>query len=348
MPVGAIAAGAGVLGAGASIFGAMQSGGGEVLSPRKLAKKTQRGYFEQAPNQFALNQQFQPQYLGLGSSNLEQLLYGSPARTNTYANPYAKGKKASTYTNEIPGSAGLMDLYKKLQPDLQSLYDTGRQADINSVNKFGGQARDMYAQLNPEQTSGLSNLLGQTQSDLNLGGYVSPDQAAGIRNNTYGHYANQGFAPGTSFVDTNAALDYFGVSNQLRNQRVGNASNALNLSGQLTPDYAGFILGRTGSTQNAQGLAGQQQGLAFQQPSYDPYNPTAGGAAIAGQNASLAGQMSQAEYYANLGGGLSNLAGKMYFSGQSGGASSGMFGQGYNSQSGYGGAQQNDWSNPYG
>jgi hypothetical protein len=328
--------GAGVLGAGASAYGAIKSGGVDTLTPRQIARKTEKGYYEQAPNQLGLNQAMQPGYLTLGSQNLGQLFYGRDASTQTYANPYYKKGKASSgpenYTQNIGASTGLIDLYKRLQPDLQNLYDAGRQADINSVNRFGGQARSMYEQLNPEQTSGLKNLLGQTQNDLNMGGYVSPDQAAGIRNNTYGHYANMGFGPGTSFADTNAALDYFGVSNQLRNQRIGNANNALNLSGQLTPDYAGFILGRTGATAGAQSLASQQQGLAYQPAQYDPYNAVAAGVGINSQNVAQQGALSQAEYFGNLGGGLTSLAGKMYFSGQGGGSGYGM-GQNNASQS---------------
>ncbi len=314
MPIGIAGAVAGLGGLGASAYGAIKSGGIDTLTPRQLAKKTQRGYFEQAPNQFALNQAYQPQYLGLGQSNLEQLLYGRAAQQGSYYNPYGKNPGQVSY--DVPGQTGLIDLYKRLQPDLQSLYDTGRQADINSVNQFGGQARDMYAQLNPQQTSGLANLLGQTQNDLNLGGYVSPEQSQNIRNQTYGHYANMGFSPGTSFADTNAALDYYGASNQLRNQRVGNAQSALNLSGQLTPDYASFILGRTGASGAAANLAGAQQGLAFQPAAYDPYNPVAAGLAINSQNVGQQGALSQAEYFGNLGGGLSNLASKFYFSGQ--------------------------------
>lgn len=315
---------AGVLGAGASAYGASQTpkpGSGARQSTRETAQGTLQGYAQTAPLSYGLSSIYQPAYLGLGSQNLEQLLFGSQARTVNQNIGWGKlgadgnWSRNASVQQEIPGSAGLFDIIGRASPQLQSLYQTGARQGVQNqlglLNEFLPQAQQYSQNANP-QLMELQRLLGvQANQGLNMGSRWNPADLGRETSRIRSDWANRGLGSGQS-AQMDEILQILGGGEALRNQRQNFALNANQSLSATQPDYLRMILGLGGNpVGDAMSFVTGQQPLSYQGNSFDPYNATAAQAGIAGMNTATAAALSNRDLYSGLGGGLLNMGGDL-------------------------------------
>lgn len=302
----------------ATLFGDKPTKPGQL--PRKIGMGTLWGYLDTAPASFGLNQVYQPALLGLGSSNLEGLLFGTPDRSYNQTIGFGRMRGDGTYRNsatikqDVPGSRGLFDLLGEAAPRLQELYNTG--ARQGAANQFGllqdfmPQAQQYYEGAAPGLAELRRVLTDQAAKGLKLGGQWNPDDLARVTGSIRGDWARRGL--GTSLPALNAeTLATLSGGEALRRAREGFALDAANTVTGTTPDYARFILGLGGNpVGDALGILTGQQGLAYPGNLYDPYNPVAGQAAIGAERNRMFDQQQRAAAWGSaIGGGLDMVAG---------------------------------------
>lgn len=317
MGVGAIiGAVGGLAAAGGSIYSASQAGG-SAPSPKGVGRGTIQAYYQTAPQQLALNELYNPQYLGLGTNNLQSLLFGSPGSSVTYNVPPWLGKilgtRDPTQTVNIPGQTGLFDVLGQAAPAFQNLgtqsANLARTADIAALNQYLPGLQQWYNQATPEQAALRTAISGNALDQLNLGTQLDPDTLNRITSGVRGSWANRGLGTSSPAM-LDEAMQLYGGGQNLLQQREQNAISSLGQLYQTQPNYAGLILGEQGSLPAATSFLTGQQPLTYQQR-YDPFNPTAANISLQGS-----AQQQQASQYlsstlAGLGGGLLNMSGRL-------------------------------------
>lgn len=156
-------------------------------NPKKVGRQYLdliRAYAKGAPTIYGTESEFKPQYTQLGLQNANLSLFG---------NEQAPG---------LLGLSGAANTY-------------GRASGVNDLANFGPSAIAAVSAMNP-QYAGLNQAATQ---GLQLGNTIDPNQIARIRRDTYGDYGSRGFGPGTSAVNTEAALRYYGAGNAAQQQR---------------------------------------------------------------------------------------------------------------------------------
>lgn len=309
---------AGVLGAGATAYGASQTpkpGQGARQATREQAQGTLQGYAQTTPLSYALSQTYQPAYLGLGSQNLQQLLFGTPEQTINRQvgwgrlNDNGQYERTANIAQQIPASMGLFDILGQAQPRLTQLSNQAVGQQLGTLNQYLPQAQQYYAQANPELDALRRQLGLVAQQNLALGGQLDPSTRNAITSQVQADWANRGLGQAMP-AQLNEALQLYGGGEALRQARQQQAAGIYNNLAGTQPDYSSFILGLGNQplAQSMQFLQGQQP-LSYQGNTFDPYNPTAAGSGAAGMSAATQAALSNRDLYAGLGGGLLNLSG---------------------------------------
>lgn len=297
---------AGVLGAGATAYSASQSGKSSGLDPAPAARSTIAGYQQAMPGSLALNQYYQPQFLGLGGQNLQQILFGRPAGTQTRPKWDIHGRIIGYEETPTQADPGLLSTVGQAAPVIQGLADqsanAGRQSDIDALLKYLPQARQAYEQATPELAQLRTSLAYRAQQGLSAGGALLPEDYARITRDVRTNYAGRGLA-GTDPEALARAVQLYTGGEQARGRREQFGLNTADILGRTQPDYASFILGQRGTFPQALGLATGQQPLAYQRW-FDPYNPTAGSIAQTGTSLDAQARANQAQLYEGAGAGL--------------------------------------------
>lgn len=303
---------AGVLGAGATAYSASQKGAGQI-DPRSAAKLTLSGYHNQAPEQFALNQLYQPAYLGLGGQNLQQILYGTAASQGRVPHYDSHGRQIGWDTQDYAASPGLLQTIGQAAPDIQRLSDeaarAGRASDLAALNEFLPGARAAYESASPELAALRNSLSYRAQQGLNAGGSLLPEDRYRITRDARMNFAGRGLA-GTDPAALAEAVNLYTGGEAARRGRQQFGLQTADILGRTQPDYASFILNQRGTFPLSMSLATSQQPLAYQRW-FDPYNPTAGSIATAGAQIASQNQARQQDLYAGLGAGLLNTSGSL-------------------------------------
>lgn len=292
------------------------------------------GYENTAPLSLALNQVYQPAYLGLGGTNLEQLLFGGKTGSTQTVRwgPTTSGQGKYQNVISTPGgdSPGLLELIGRTAPELQRLYQEGAERGVESnldlLTRSLPAARALLDTANPDLAALRSGLLKTASTNLNLGGRLAPEDLARITSGVRGDWASRGLGRSAP-AQLAEALGIFGGGEVLRDRRITQSGNLYNILNASEPDYARFILGLGGNpVGNALQLLGGQQPLAYRGNQYDPFNP--GGVGLANTGAQLSEQYNQriAQNAGQVGGGIFDLITSI--AGGFGGMGGGMFGGG--------------------
>ena len=310
----AIALGVGVVGAASSAYGASQTpslGAGARRGARLAAQGTYQGYRGAAPGYLAMNQQYQPQYLSLGASNLEDLFFGNAGGTMSYDRYSSKGKFQGTSSYNQPSSRGLLDILGQATPQLQGIYNEsanlGRESDYAALRKYLPQTRDLYRQANPEVAALQDQISGDASQQLALGDQIDPNTGYRITQGVRGDWANRGLG-GSLPAGLAESLQLYGGGQQLRQQRQGYALSSLDRLAATSPDYTSFILNQRGAAPSAMSFLTQQQPLAYQGNMFDPNQQQS---AIAGMRYGAESGMANQANYAALGAGALKLSGSL-------------------------------------
>ena len=309
------------LGGFASGIGSMFAGGSPspYKQVRDTARGTVRGYLQTAPLSYALDQTYQPAYLGLGSQNLQSILFGAPAQTvsqNVGWGMRDNGtfKYNSVINQEVPGTTGLFDILGQAQPRLQELYNTGARQGVQNqlglLNDYLPQMQAYHSQADPSGTA-LRERIGTTaNAALGMGSQWNPEDLNRVTGDIRSDWANRGLGASlpAGFAE---AIGVLGGGEGLRQQRQNYALNANQSLSQTTPDYLRELLGLGGNpVGDAMSLVTGQQPLTYQGTNYSPF------AGTSAANAGLAAQQSAAsnrqDILGGFAGGLFNLAGSLY------------------------------------
>lgn len=160
-------------------------------------------------------------------------------------------------TVQTEGQRGLLDLYQKdIQPALSDIeaQTNARQraADIADVTALGPAAYEAARGFNPQQTALMDALNARAQQELALGGQMTPDQRRAIENQVLGQRsaAGWGYNPGDL---AQAGMRATGVSDTLKANRQGFASQTAGLNQSVYGDPFLQVLGRSGQAFGAMG-----------------------------------------------------------------------------------------------
>lgn len=227
---------------------------------RNLGQETKdslQAEIDLAPQRYAMEAQYRPQYDALEMQSFQNALYGTG------------------------GNKGLLDIYtqdiapRMNQLDLQSQAGQ-READIAAVEKYGPRATAAMRAVNPQQTALLDAITNQSLSDVQAGYNLPQGLRDTVNQSSRAGQAARGlgFGPSDAYAETLAQSD---AANQWRGQNLdrGMRVAATNAATQTDPFLA--ILGRPASSPAAaQGLLNQGLGLGGQSQSvynrFDPMN----------------------------------------------------------------------------
>jgi hypothetical protein len=243
-----------------------------------------------APQRFAAESRFSPQYADLGVSNLRRTLLGNGT------------------------DAGVLATIEELAPRLQSLQSANetsqRERDIASVEQLGGRAVQAFRSADPQQAALLQALNSQASGDLAAGSALSPAEAAQLEQQVRSSQASRGF--GFSMPD--AVLETYAIGDrgrQVQNERRSFAGNVARLNAATAQDPFMAILGRPSqASSQGQSLLGQgQQQMGQNGPSlFNPESAYAADVANTNYNGAAAADIASANAKsAIIAGGLSAL-----------------------------------------
>lgn len=304
--------------AGGIVALGQDSNGGPRRSVRLGAQGALQGYDQTAGYSLGLNQAYQPAYLQLGSQNLEQMLFGTPASSYDQQIGWGGLRKNGTYKytanvkQNTPASSGLIDIMGKVAPQIQSLYQQGARSGIENnlgvLNDYMPQAQNYYDTANPELMALRRQMGTDAIQQLALGSRLSPEDAYRISQAVRGSFANRGLG-NSNPAQLEEALQLFGGGEALRGQRQSYTGNTANLLQQTSPDYARFILGLGGNpVGDAMQLVTGQQPLSYTGNQYDPYNATAGALSQQGTKYSQWFDQKKVDGAKGIGDGVGSLA----------------------------------------
>jgi len=213
--------------------------------PRDYAAETRdtlKSQIELAPQQYAAQAEFAPQYASLNMGILSDVLNG---------------------TNGQPGYLSLFE--NAIAPNaarVQSAADAAqRLSDVSAVEQLGGRAVTAFRAADPRREALMQSLNDQVLGDFQLGAALDPETRRQLEQQVRAAQAQRGMGLGPADLYAEAMTTGL-AGQQLRQQRLSNAFNVANLnSSGLDPFMA--ILGRPATSTNlAQSQAGAGQGQA--------------------------------------------------------------------------------------
>lgn len=186
--------------------------------------------------------------------------------TGPHSKVYAPGGYTTT-EHTMPAQRGLLDIYTKdvaptLEKSQEGLTSSQRSADIADVSRLGPQALQAIMQSDPASAKLIEQLTGQATSQLGMGAQLDPSlmrlAQQSVRARQTGMLGGTGNAG--SYGEA-LGLSQFGQG--LRQQRIGNANQVVQLRNQIYGDPFQRILGRPNAGLGpAAGAVGQAGGMA--------------------------------------------------------------------------------------
>ena len=206
-------------------------------TPRNYGQETAdtlKSQIDLAPQKFAAEQQFAPQYQAL---QLGMLRNAAPQIADIYSQTAPKLAAASVAANS-----------------------TQRAGDINDISTLGPQARAAIRASSPDSARLLDSITGQAQSGLDAGSQLTPEQARAAQQQSRAAFSSRGLAEGpNSALDETLRQQMMGSGVQQQRQQSG--LQALGANQQFYGDPFSQILGRSGQGFGATaGALGQAQG----------------------------------------------------------------------------------------
>jgi len=224
-----------------------------------------------APQIYAENAAWSPQYTKLGLSNLSSFLNGSDG-TPGFLSEYSSNIMPTLTASQIGANSAL------------------RSATVqDAANLTPGIIANERA-ANPGAASMVDTLLSRTGSDLNLGTALNPNENRLLQQQVRGGETARGLGTGAGDA-VNEAFTQSNAGQQLYQQRLGNAQNAVGTSmGFYKDPYAELTGVGSGSGMNASAMAGLASGSVApsEMSQFSPVN------ALSGQYQSQMWEQSQA------------------------------------------------------
>lgn len=222
------------------------------------------------------------------------------------------------------GNDGLVSQYEKLQPRLTALEQASlldsRKGDINAVRELGPEAINALKATNPEAFALLSKMTSMASDDLNAGVGLSDAEQRQVNQAVRGGQAARGLALGPAEVYQEAVATNE-AGNMRRQQRLANATQAIQLNQALMGDPFLQILGRPSNTfSQTQTLTGQGQSMDLGPDLFNPESQYGADLNNVNYQGNLAARTATSSNRAGLFGGLLGAFGKL------GGAAIGKWG----------------------
>lgn len=218
-------------------------GGTSVEAPpqRSYGQETTqalRAQLRLAPQLYAAEAQYRPQYTNLELDQLNTLMNGGAGRT------------------------GLLGLYQNsIAPALSATeaqaMSTQRAGDIADVEALGGRATRAMLNSDPNNAALVNELNRQAQSELALGGSLAPEQIRQMQQASRAGFAARGLN-GTNASVADEVIRQYQLSNQEQDRRRAFAAGIVGLNKSVTGDPFQQILGRTGQAFNTMTNVGNQ------------------------------------------------------------------------------------------
>jgi hypothetical protein len=200
-----------------------------------------------------LQSQYTPDAAGQQLNQLQTLLLGTRGGNNAPWNPTQPQEGLlSTYTGTVA---------PQLETSQEALSSSQRGADIADLSRLGPQGLSAIKASNPAAAQLLDRLTGTATSELGMGAALDPSLMRLVRQGVLSR--NTGTLTGTGNAgDYGMALGLSQFGNQLRQQRVGNASNALGLSQSMySQPLQGYLGSRSAGFGPAAGVIGGATGM---------------------------------------------------------------------------------------
>lgn len=329
LEVAAVAAAAGAAGSMA-----MSGGGGSTTIPQPGSPAPGQTYgqvlqdqIDLAPQQFASEQQFAPQY-------------------------------ANLYQGIQQGQVGnMMGMYKQYAPQLQALQTQlgtqQLQGNLGNLQQFGSGAVNAFNQANPQmaqvqgaqvgqalnyRNSTIDQLNQSAQSQLALGGSMSQQQASTVANQVMSNYNQMGRANDpTAIAGLATGLDTYSQQLLAQRQQAASSAGGLELANSqmqqgllsgadsslmgTTMPAIGMVMSPSTAFQGTAGIYGQNQGQPTSSQGfnymnagtqlYGDYYGAQQNANIGNANIAAGQQAGQMQLFGSLAGAGMNYAGKM-------------------------------------
>jgi hypothetical protein len=211
----------------------------EAPAPRDYGKETAetlRAQLDLAPEKFAAEAKYAPQYQAL---QLDLLRSATP-------------ELLKLYKEQIAPTMGEVEAAARSR---------SRAGDIADISALGPQARAAIKAASPEQAALADTLTAQAQSGLAAGTRLTPEQQRMAQQQTRAGLAARGLAQGPSGALQEAVRSQM-VGAGLQQQRQQQAMGALGASQGVYGDVFQQVLGRPSQAFGAsQGFVGQAQGF---------------------------------------------------------------------------------------
>jgi hypothetical protein len=225
--------------------------------PRDIAtegRETLQAQIDLAPQKFAADAQFGPQYDALARQRLLNGIFGDGG-----------------------SDPGLLAAYERTVPRLDAVESATtsrrRQQDIADVGQFGQAAVQAVRNADPQQAALLAALNNQATQGVNAGSGLTPEERRMAQQSARMGQADRGlgFGPGDAFVET-LATDRYGAGR--RQQRQGFGVQVAGLNAATAPDAMQLVTGRSSGIGQAGGLFGQAGGINARSgaPGLDPFS----------------------------------------------------------------------------
>lgn len=222
--------------------------------PRNIAAEgaeTLKAQIDLAPQRYAAEAQFRPQYAVLDRRLLQDSLFG---------------------TGE--GDPGYLAMAQKVIPQISAqqrdITTAQRAADVADVARLGPQATAAFRAANPQQTALVDAINAEAQSGLASGAGLDPSLRREVTQGVRQGFADRGmgFGPADIYAE---ATTRGAAGEQLRAARYQRANQAVAVNQATSADPFQAILGRPAAT-NANAALGAAQGLAGPGSLFDPFS----------------------------------------------------------------------------
>ena len=211
----------------------------EAPAPRNYAQETAdtlRAQIELAPQKYAAEAQFAPQYQALQLGLLQK----------------ATPELLKLYKEQIAPTMGEVEAAARAR---------SRAGDIADIKTLGPQARAAIRAASPEQAALADTMAQQAQSALSAGSRLTPEQQRMVEQQTRGSLAARGLAAGPSGALQEAVRSQMAGAG-LQQQRQQQAMGALQAGQGVYGDVFQQVLGRPSQAfAGSQGFLGQAQGF---------------------------------------------------------------------------------------
>lgn len=211
----------------------------EAPAPRNYAQETAdtlRAQIELAPQKYAAEAQFAPQYQALQLGLLQK----------------ATPELLKLYKEQIAPTMGEVEAAARSR---------SRAGDIADIQALGPQARAAIKAAAPEQAALADTLTQQAQSALSAGSRLTPEQQRMVEQQTRAGLAARGLAQGPSGALQEAVRSQMAGAG-LQQQRQQQAMGALQAGQGVYGDVFQQVLGRPSQAfAGSQGFLGQAQGF---------------------------------------------------------------------------------------